>query len=95
VAIQLKDGAPERWPAIPDDEFFEVPLLANLGGVDRKYYYQLAQAGKAPRPRKGVPRSEAISWLKARADEAAARATARNAALAKATSAGTKEGSQK
>lgn len=68
--------------AIPDDDFFEVPTLASVAGVNRTQYYWLVKQGRAPRPRKGVPRREAIAWLESRAEEAAARAETRKAALA-------------
>ncbi len=44
-------------------------------------YYDYVRQGRAPRPRKGVPRAEALAWLESLAEVAKARAAKASAAV--------------
>ena len=49
--------------------------IARLGGFNSSYYRAQMKKGLAPRPiRAGVPRAQALAWLRGRAERAAARA---------------------
>ncbi len=60
--------------AVPteDGEFVPVKWLCERADIHPVTYYDHVLKGRAPRPRKGVPRAEALAWLESRAEEAKA-----------------------
>lgn len=71
-----KDCAPAHSVIPEDADFVLVPLLSGAANMSKVNYYKEVKLGRAPRPRRGVPRHEAVAWLESRAAEAAALAAA-------------------
>jgi len=64
-----------------DEEFFPVTWLCEKAEIHPVTYYDYVRQGRAPRPRKGVPRAEALAWLESLAEVAKARAAKASAAI--------------